>query len=220
MKKIIFILICFIFYGNVAFANSFYSARWWRNATIEDVYNELEKGNSIIYLKAGLDLAFIYSDNINLHKGLVDLIRNRKDADREKHLGRILIISSKRNLNSELIKMLIESNVDINFKLSVDDGYTALMYAVSNNNAELVQQLLDAKADVDIQSDKRAATALMFAAAYDKDGTIVQMLIDAKANPYLVNRNNKNALNIAYNFNQNKRIAEMIKRYMIEYSNE
>lgn len=73
--------------------------------------------------------------------------------------GEALIVASRFD-SKEMVKILIESNADLNQKDS--KGNTSLMYAASGGYTEIVRQLIDHHADLDIKNNE-GLTALTIA---------------------------------------------------------
>ncbi|MFA6292534.1 MAG: ankyrin repeat domain-containing protein [Victivallales bacterium] len=92
----------------------------------------------------------------------------------------MFLIESKSPNSYEIAKLLIEKKIDLNSHKQ-DDGYTALMVAVSYKNAELVRLLLENGAMTDIKN-KFNKTALDIAIS-DKSDEIIKLLSVKREKP-------------------------------------
>lgn len=87
------------------------------------------------------------------------------------------IVAAAKRGSSTLIKSLIKSGANINARSRISDGVnngrTALMFAVMESYISVVTELVDAGADVNMQ-DQEGSTALMMAST----GKIVDKLLE------------------------------------------
>lgn len=107
---------------------------------------------------------------------LIQLIIN-KGADVTAEYAAISLREAVRNGNSELAKLLINNDVNVNSK-DIND-LTPLMYSIRNRNKELQQLLLNKNADINAK-DNRNNTVLMFATLND-NFELAQQLINKGA---------------------------------------
>jgi serine/threonine-protein phosphatase 6 regulatory ankyrin repeat subunit B len=67
-----------------------------------------------------------------------------------------LLISSLKG-HSEIVRLLLENNADINIKTS--EGATALMISAANGHTEVVKLLLEKGADASLRNEKGKSAA-------------------------------------------------------------
>ena len=144
-------------------------------------------------------------DKVNLEELIkLKFPLNVQDNDGYNVLMSASITAALNNkMNIKIIKLLIDSSVDLNIKNK--EGDTALILATINNHKEIVKLLIVAGADVNLKNNK-GNNALLYA-SLNKNIDIAKLLIDAGTNINIENINKITALTLAQaNFNE-----EMIK---------
>lgn len=92
--------------------------------------------------------------------------------------GPVALISASMQGRSDDVKLLLESNADVNTKTS--EGATALIMASLQGHEAVVKLLLDKNADVNTKTWDEGATALSLASQNGHE-TVVKLLLDANA---------------------------------------
>jgi ankyrin repeat protein len=119
----------------------------------------------------------------------------------------ILLRNAARKGESEKVRDLLKSGVDVNAKNEA--GYTALMFAAMLGHAGVVDSLIEAGADVNAKN-KQQATALMGAVA-GGDTEIVKALLRAGADVNVVSTLGDTALTMAAKSGDGAEIVEILR---------
>jgi ankyrin repeat protein len=116
--------------------------------------------------------------------------------------------------HATILKALLKIKLDIN---AIDDnGYSALMIAVSRNNFSVVTALLAAPDIlIDLRHEETRNTALLLAAGYGSHADIFTALIQAKANIHALNKDGNTALNLA-KIHGHRELIPLIERALAE----
>ena len=126
-----------------------------------------------------------------------DLLKTEKDKininERDRGNRSALIIAAK-NSDIEMVKLLLEANIDIDLQDSF--GNTALMHAIARNNKELVELLFTKNPNVNLK-DGTGMSPLMKATGI-KDGelrdNVIKELIARKAELSIKSQNGMSVL--------------------------
>ena len=113
-------------------------------------------------------------------------------------------IMEKKNI--EIIKLLLEHEVDVN--VFVNNGETALMLAIYNENIKLTKLLLEYGADINI-SVKSGETALMLA-IYNENIKLTKLLLEYGADVNASTKDGDTALMVASINNNNIEIVKLL----------
>ena len=97
--------------------------------------------------------------------------------------------------HSNVLSLLIKSNADLQLsKLEDNKSTSPLMIACQNGHVEVVQLLQKANVPINTQNET-GATPLMVA-SFHGHSTVVEQLLKFGADPFLVDKNNQNALDV------------------------
>ena len=105
----------------------------------------------------------------------------------------ISIIEAAKIGNTEVVKLLLKENTDVN--IQKEDGVTALMLASLNGHTQVVELLIKENADVNIQS-KDGVTALMLA-SQNGHNQVVELLLKENADINIQKEDGVTALMLA-----------------------
>lgn len=110
------------------------------------------------------------------------LAKKRADIQRGKEL--IVMLQDKKNLNLEMVELLLDTGVDAS--VTDEDGTPILLFAVASGHVEIAEVLLDAGADPNASGHH--GTALATALRLKKTHTgqkaeLIELLLDAGAKP-------------------------------------
>ena len=105
----------------------------------------------------------------------------------------IPIIEAAKTGNTEVVKLLLKENVDVN--VQDEEGVTALMIASENGHTQVVDLLLKANVDVNVQ-DEEGVTALMIASE-NGHTQVVEVLLKENADVNIQNKEGVTALMLA-----------------------
>jgi ankyrin repeat protein len=162
-----------------------------------------------------IDLPVSHDPNIQLFQAVMEGNRPRFDKLFAKANpqfitanGRTLLHAAAHSNNLEIIKILLQKNIDINAKDNLGD--TALHLAVQNNLPKITQILLENKANPNSQSQDQDTPLLT---ALEREFMpIAQQLIQYNADVNVINRNQKTPLHFAARLSDLELIRELIKR--------
>jgi uncharacterized protein len=104
-----------------------------------------------------------------------------------------LVDACERDL-TEISILLIENGADINFQ-DKNQGWSPLMWAISNNNEIIVQKILEKDCNLNLV-DADGNTCLHLAAESEND-VFVKYLLSKNANKNVVNNENRTPISIA-----------------------
>ncbi len=146
----------------VAEKNASLSTKYWLEATIDEVQNEIKKGvNLNAQNKNGLTVLMIAvanNPNPQVIKLLIKAGANPNVQDR-KGVTALMIAAANRN-NSKFVKILIENGANPN--TGNNDKATALMFAAGYNaNPHVIITLFKEGADINLRN-KHGASALNY----------------------------------------------------------
>jgi ankyrin repeat protein len=119
----------------------------------------------------------------------------------------ILLRNAARKGESEKVRDLLKSGVDVNAKN--ETGYTALMFAAMLGHAEVVDSLIEAGADVNAENEQQA-TALM-SAVVGGNTEIVKALIHAGSDVNVASESGDTALTLAAKTGDGAEIVEVLR---------
>jgi ankyrin repeat protein len=172
----------------------YYMIRKGVDFTNADIY-----GNSIMSL-------FII-DNPDI---IIDLIKNYKSINLKKNTD--LLVNASLTKNTDLVKILIGSGVDVNGKYQ---GKTALQSACMKGNFEIIELLIRNKADVNaVSDDGNSALHFVSSQRYETNeniSKIIDLLAGNKADLNLKNNSGRSPLHIAVKNNIYPVTEELIK---------
>ena len=117
----------------------------------------------------------------------------------------IPIIEAAKIGNTEVVKLLIKENADVN--VQDEDGWTALLLASLNGHTQVVELLIKENADVNIQK-KNGVTALMLASVYGHT-QVVELLIKENADVKIQSKEGVTALMLA-SLNGHTQVVELL----------
>ncbi|CAB4389334.1 unnamed protein product [Rhizophagus irregularis] len=131
-------------------------------------------------------------------RGHYDIVKWLIDAgaivDLEDQTGETALLKASYNGHSSVVALLIQK--DANVSLRDNDGWTALHNASAQGHLKIVKYFIEyTKADIDVKSSK-GYTPLMNAASKGNIET-VEYLLDHHSNPFIKNRLNENAYDVA-----------------------
>ena len=118
----------------------------------------------------------------------------------------ISIIEAAKIGNTEVVKLLLKENADVN--IQNENGWTSLMLASLNGHSQVVELLLKANADVNIQ-DEDGWTALMIA-SLNGHTQVVKLLLKENADVNIQKENGWTVLMSASLNGHNTQVVELL----------
>lgn len=180
------------------------------NSVYDD--NDICKELMISFQKSNYDRVKLICDLID-----IGLDINIKLDDGKNILMYTCKYSNRNGYNNEIIKVLLDHNIDINTRDDTFPGLTALIYSskLSNKSSsnETIKLLLDHGANID-QQDNLGLTALMYACKYSNESSsneTVKLLLDYGANINLMDRTGYTSLIYACILSNESNNDELIK---------
>jgi serine/threonine-protein phosphatase 6 regulatory ankyrin repeat subunit B len=150
---------------------------------------------------------FIFSDNFEIIKYLIETSDNLNIQNNEGLTSLMYSIIYSKNKKLEIIKLLIANKINLN--VQNEKGCTALMIALTFNYDSIARLLIESDANLDIK-DNLGKTALMIAIRNYAELNIIEFLVNKNANLDIKDILDNTALHYALDYNDN------VAKYLIE----
>lgn len=203
--KILFYLICFVFFGCDTGSNDQKIIELVKSKKLVEAKELIKKGASINAKdKDGYTLLMYAINSKNFDFFIFVTKKGAKIHETTSDGWTPLMIAAKGGDN-RIIKHLLKKGANINKENPLEKGWTPLLCAIFNGHSDTTKLLLKNGANPNIQ-DKNGATPLHWAiTVYSPE--IVQILLKYKANPFLKNKRGKTAFDTAIEYRQNAEIS-------------
>lgn len=151
------------------------------------------------WLIPGVNESALSEAAINNHVEIVELlIAYGADVDHaEDGLSRTALHYASFLINPEVIKILLENGADPDLPSDMNNGETALHFAVERGSSIAARALLDGRADVNVQTELGMTPMMVALIDHNSEGEITTMFLEYGADPNIVESNGNTALHFA-----------------------